>query len=449
MNSSETQVIPGQTRVPTNPAAQSGESSVGYFFLFFYTAFVFIRPQEIFEGMANVPIIQVCAIFSLLGVLLGQRPLRWGPQQGMLLAMLPVVAISGILNGWGTGGLMEAQSMLIATNVPLFLYVTVVSTVPRQTKLMALSILASIVMVHNGHVQANNHVGWTGTGAIKIFEEIRIRYLGFFSDPNDLGMLIVMNLPFLAYFYGKGKFTVKIICLTIVAFFCYGIYLTGSRGTILGAAALVGLYLLFKHGGTRLIILGVVSGPMLATLISQFGGLSSSDASANSRLEAWYDGIHYLLGNPIWGIGKGNFIDWHGRTAHNSFILVASELGVIGYTLWGGALMMTVMAGFKIFKLDKSTFTEHPKYKAIVAEIEINTALFFSMLGFMVTAFFLSRAYTLLMFIFLGMAIASNYRIIKLLPELKDTMSVKTGLICGGYSWILIVMVYITLKVAL
>lgn len=427
------------------------DSTPAFLFLFIYTALVFVRPQEIFAGLKDVPVIQVSAILCFLFALLGQRPLRWGPQQGMLLLLLPVVAVSGVLNGWGTGGILEAQSMLIATNIPLFLFVTIVSSVSRQTKLMMLSIFASILMIHNGYVQANNPLGWSGTPAInvKYTDEIRIRYLGFFSDPNDLGMLIVMNIPFVMFFYSQGKSFKKLICLSILAWFGYGIYLTGSRGTILGAAALVGLYLLFKYGGTRLVVAGVVAGPMLATLFSKFGGLSSSDSSANSRLEAWYDGIYYLLWNPLFGIGKGNFVDWHGRAAHNSYILVAAELGSIGYTLWGGALMATVLAGFTIFKLPKEKFDAHPDSKAINLEIKINSALFFSMLGFMVTAFFLSRSYTLLMYIFLGMMIASHYRVIKRVPELSYLMSIKQALLCAMYSWVLVVMVYITLKVAL
>ncbi|MBT0585673.1 O-antigen ligase family protein [Alteromonas sp. SM 2104] len=424
---------------------------MAFFFLFLYTALVFIRPQEIFVALNNIPVIQFSAILCLLGVLAGQRPLRWGPQQGMLLAMLPVVAISGILNGWGTGGIMEAQSMLIATNIPLFLYVTVVSTVSRQTKLMALSILASVLMIHNGYMQTVNVFGWSGTPAIflRYANEVRIRYLGFFNDPNDLGMLIVMNIAFVFYFYGKAKFLGKLICLGILAWFGYGIYLTGSRGTILGAAAVIGLYLLFKYGGTRLIIAAVVAGPMLATLMSKFGGLGSDDSSANSRLEAWYDGIHYLIGNPIWGIGKGNFTDWHGRAAHNSYILVASELGIIGYTLWGGALTVTMLAGFKIFKMKTEQFDDHPKREAIIAEMKVNTALFFAMVGFVVTAFFLSRSYTLLMYIFLGMMVASLYRMVALVPELKSIFSMKNVAMCSMYSWVMVIMVYITLKVAL
>ncbi|WP_100656476.1 O-antigen ligase family protein [Alteromonas flava] len=410
-----------------------------------------IRPQEIFDSLASVPIIQVVAVICFILTLFLQRPLRWGAQQGMLLLLLLVIVLSGVFNGWGRQGVLDAQSMIVSSNIPLFLYATLISTASRQRKIMLITLLASVLMVHNGHLQATQGIGWTGTEAIvvKYTEEIRIQYLGFFSDPNDLGMLLVMNLPFLAYFYSRGKFFSKVICLSIMVFFLYGIVLTGSRGTVLGACSLVAFYLLFKHGGARLIAFALLLGPVVITLLSSFGGLSSSESSSRSRLEAWYDGIHYLFWNPLLGIGKGNFFDYHGLTAHNSYVLVSSELGGLGFTLWGGALVFTVWLGFRIFKLPDAEKKIAENKNNLSDELKLNTALFFSLLGFMVTAFFLSRAYTLLLYVFMGVTIASHYRVAFLVPSIRKLMTLKNVIMCSFASWLMIVMVYLALKVAL
>lgn len=445
-NALENRVVKNQLQ----PAVAEQNSMAAFLFLFIYTTLVLIRPQEVFSFLHGIPVIMVVTILCATFTLLLQRPLRWALPQTFLICMLPVISVSAFLNGWGTKGLMESQNILISSILPLFLFATVVSTASRQRKLMVVSILASAFMVHNGWVQYNSYdgFGWTGTRAVA-GELRRIVYVGIFQDPNDLGMLLVMNMPFIAYFYHRGSFLTKITCLLLFSAFLYGVYITGSRGTLLGTAALFGFYLLLRYGGTRLIIAGIALGPVFATLLSQFGGLSSGEASARSRLYAWYDGVHYLLNNPLFGIGKGNFTDMHGRTAHNSFILVASELGTLGYTLWGGALALTVYIGYKIFKLPLERFANHPDRAVIVDEIKINTALFFSMIAYLATAFFLSRAYILLLFMFLGMAIASHYRVFKYVPELKSLMSYKVAFYCGMASWLMVFMVYFTLKVSL
>lgn len=425
-------------------------STLAFFFLLVYLVLVLFRPQEIFSPLSGIPVVMIATIFCTIAALLLQRPLRWAPQQTFLLLLLPVISISAALNGWATKGLTDSQVILVSSILPLFLFSSILSSVKKQQIVMLVCIVASLVMIHNGWTQYNsyNGYGWAGTQLVKD-TVLRITYVGIFEDPNDLGMLIVMNLSFLAYFFHRGGFITKNICLFIFIIFMYGVFLTGSRGTVLGTAAVAGFYLLLRHGGTRLVMAAIILGPVIATLVSQFGGLSSGESSARLRLYAWYDGIHYLLSNPLFGIGKGNFTDHHGLTAHNSYILVASELGTLGYSLWGGALSLTMYFCYKVFKLPLEQFDSNPHRELIINEIKVNKALFFSMIGFCVTAFFLSRSYVLLLFIFMGMCIASCYRLIQLIPELKPLVSYKSAFFCAMSSWVMIFMVYITLKVSL
>jgi O-antigen ligase len=249
----------------------------------------------------------------------------------------------------------------------------------------------------------------------------------------------------------------KLLMLAVIVALGYGVYMTGSRGTLLGTVAVVGIYFLINNAGAKLILFAAFSAPIAATLIASFGGLSSSEASAAGRLDAWYDGIQMLIYNPVFGVGMGNFIDRHGIVAHNSYVHVASELGVLGYSLWGGALVMNMLVGYAILKQfnhysEDESETEHAdetlveKYRE---EVLLNKVLFYSMIGFMVTAFFLSRQFTLLLFIFMGMQMASHFRLLKMRPSLLEMFSGKMVWRSMGYSWTVIVAVYITLKVGL
>jgi O-antigen ligase len=321
---------------------------------------------------------------------------------------------------------------------------------------MAVCLFAALLMVHNGHVQqtAYQGAGWAlGTYSVGYINlgERRITYLGFFNDPNDLGMFLVMNIPFAIYFYKKSQAVSKILMFAVLAALFYGIYLTGSRGTMLGAGALIAVYFIVMNAGPKLFITIVVLAPIAATVITSLQ--SNMDESADGRLEAWYAGVLMLLHNPIFGIGMGQFLEEHGLVAHNSYIHVAAELGVPGYSLWGGALIFTALTGYLFVqdrirkkKLDDAETTLPPEEEA---ELFLNKTLFFSLVAFMITGFFISRMFTLLLFIFLGMAIASHIRLVKLNPEYAIHFSTRLAVRSMLYCWSIIVAVYISLKLGL
>ncbi|MDO7084105.1 O-antigen ligase family protein [Pseudocolwellia sp. AS88] len=444
------------------PMNQEKDSNAAFFFLFLYTASTLIRPHEMFQASVDWIVIKVFAIIAFCLVLIAQRPLKLYPQHWMLLALLPFIIMSGFLNGSGMFGIEEAQMLLISAIIPLFLMSTCITTIKRQHMLMIVCLVAALLMVHNGHVQqtAYEGFGWAlnshSVGYIDLGER-RITYLGFFNDPNDLGMFLVMNIPFVIYFYKKGGGFIKLVMLGMLGILGYGIYLTGSRGSMLGAGGLLGIYILVVNAGPKLFISAVLLAPIAATVVASLQ--SSIDASANGRLEAWYAGIQMLMSNPIFGVGKGQFFDNHGLVAHNSYIHVAGELGVPGYSLWGGALIFTVLTGYlfiKASKLKKDTEADASKTKidedkniAFENERLLNKTLFFSMIGFMITGFFISRMFTLTLFIFMGMTIASHIRMVKVSPEYQEYFTSSLAFRSMGYCWAVIVAVYISLKLGL
>ncbi len=435
---------------------------LGFFFLYLYTIAVLIRPHEFSYETANYIVIKVFAISSLVLTLLTLRPMKLYPQHYMLLALVPLIMGSAFLNGWGTGGIFQAQRLFVSSIVPFFLYSVLITSPSRQRWLMVVCIIAALGMVYNGHVQQSTFNGRFGSGiggSITVGrEEMRISYLGFFSDPNDLGMFLVMNIPFVGYFYGRGGKLVKLLMLAALVALGYGVYMTGSRGTLLGSIAVIAIYFLISNAGARLVLFIVFSAPIAATLLASFGGLSASESSAHGRLDAWYDGIQMLISSPVFGVGMGNFVDVHGIVAHNSYVHVAAELGVPGYSFWGGTLILNMLIGYMFLKRSDaelenddqlSAELEKEKLEQYAEEASLNKTLFYSMVGFMVTAFFLSRQFTLLLFIFMGMQTASHLRLMKIRPVLAELLSAQMVWRCMFYAWAIIIAVYITLKVSL
>lgn len=429
------------------PIIKNTDAPFAFFLLCIYIAMVLIRPHEMSNTTNTWSLIKFFSIFSFIVTLFAFKPLKISRQLWCFLALIPLIIFSSLINGSGMWGVTEAQNFIAASIIPLFLISNCTSTIKRQHWLMLISLTAAMCMVHNGHVQQTDPLwnGWAlNTHALPKFltEFRRITYLGFFNDPNDVGMFLVMNIPFVVYFFNRGQAVTKIMMFTILASLIYGVWMTHSRGTALGAGALVGVYYIVVKAGKRIFIAAMAMLPIAITVITKLS--NNVDDSANGRLEAWYAGILMLISHPF-GIGKGSFADHHGLTAHNSYILVAGELGFIGYSLWGGALLLTVLTSYKFIKnIDVDKLTEEGK-----DEFNLNKTLYFSLIGFMITGFFLSRSYTVLLFIFIGMSIASHTRLIKIQPELQEQINFKLVKQAIFFSWLIILTVYCALKITL
>lgn len=437
-----------------SPIEKNTNSSFAFFLLYLYTIAVFIRPHEMFQISVDWIIVKTLILLCFIVTLILHRPLNWYIHHWLLVALLPLIAVSGFINGSGGVGIDQAVKLIAAGIIPLFLFTNCVSSVKRQKYLMVACIVAVLCMIHNGHYQQSSqfNLGWAlNTQGMEANDRettvSRITYLGFFGDPNDIGMFLVMCLPFLAYFFTTGKFVTKITVLVTFTAFIYGIYITGSRGTQLGAISLIPIYYLVLYAGPKIMIIAVTLAPIAAVVLTSL--TKNIDESANGRLEAWYAGIQMMLSHPITGIGKGRFWDEHGLTAHNSYILVVGELGIPGYTLWGGLLTSVVLTGYLFIKkskdIDPTILNDEQKI-----ELKINKTLFLSMIGFLVTAFFLSRSYTVILFVFLGMTLASHIRLTKLIPELgAECFNTNVVLRSMVYCWAIIIAVYIALKIGL
>jgi putative inorganic carbon (HCO3(-)) transporter len=102
-----------------------------------------------------------------------------------------------------------------------------------------------------------------------------------------------------------------------------------------------------------------------------------------------------LRTKPLFGVGYGAFTDHHERTAHNSFVLCFSELGLIGYFIW---LAMIVSA-----LLDVNVVAEAPAGALQPELLSAAGMLRASLVGFLSCAWFLSRTYAPPLFILLAL----------------------------------------------
>jgi len=61
-----------------------------------------------------------------------------------------------------------------------------------------------------------------------------------------------------------------------------------------------------------------------------------------SRIDMWYTGIQYLKQDPILGRGYEMFRWSYGRPAHNGYVSVFADTGLVGFFLWTGLLFLGI-----------------------------------------------------------------------------------------------------------
>lgn len=226
----------------------------------------------------------------------------------------------------------------------------------------------------------------------------RVRSLGFLSDPNDFAQMLVVALPLLWALWEPRRLLRNVIVVvgpTVLV--GWGIYLTHSRGAMVATAAV--LFFGVRRAIGSIASAGVIVLAAVGALVFNAAGgrgFSSQEESAAGRIDAWTEGLIMFRTHPLFGVGYGNFEDYNPLTAHNSYVLCFSELGGIGYFLWM-AMIVTTMVELAAVQRRPSTTAEHRRWAHAIG---------LSMIGFLVAAWFLSRAYQPCLYTVMGLAIA-------------------------------------------
>jgi len=355
---------------------------------------------------------------SFLFWLLFSRKNFAAPQYRLIVVFMLLMAVSVAATGWLGGAVLVLQEFYSV----VILFVLLANTVDSSKKmrwLFLLFIASSVVIALHSVWQVKNGIGWTGISLI----EGRVRYIGIFEDPNDLSLIFVISIPMLAYWLASAPWLIiKVMLVGAFGLIMYGIYLTNSRGTVLSLIVMILVWSYRKHGAFKACFFSLLLSPLFAFTPSRMSELNANEASASGRVDAWYEGFQMLKLNPLFGIGKNNFTEYHHLTAHNSFVLVLAETGLIGYFVW---ISFVVLSFYMLYLIaTKKSVTGNQalvQWQGSISEIQrIANTLIFAFLGFFSTAFFLSRSYNILVFILCAMSVA-HYQNARLeYPDIKN-----------------------------
>ena len=393
----------------------------GFFLLCIYTALAFIRPQEWPVFATEAPILRSILIGAFLFYLATLRPKAWNTQCGLLLLLTLTMLLSEIRAGRGVSELENIMSWIYSGIIPFIMYFGFLTSFNRQKWVLFITTLACLVMVYHGFTQLQSPSG-EGWGSRIIHRtdgpslRKQVRYIGIFRDPNDMGMFLVMHVPIAFFLWKVSKsFFLKASYIAVSAIMVVGIIWTGSRGSLLGLLAILSAIFYVRYGRAKSLILAGLTFPVVIAALG-FRSISKNDDSAAHRLISWNEGLNMWGHRPIVGFGKGRYLEYHPKVAHNSYVEIMGELGTFGYVLWMMFLTLCVYFAVTVLKLDKSKATN---LEAFEKERILAQYLLYSMIGFCVTAFFISRSYIIHLYVFAAMIAAMYLRASHLHPGLQ------------------------------
>lgn len=222
-----------------------------------------------------------------------------------------------------------------------------------------------------------------------------------YGDENSFAMLFVTGIPFV-YYLGwdlRHKWQ-RYLLWTIIPLGCHAVFLTGSRGGLVGLAVVVLLLLTLANRK-------ILTVPLLLAFVifyhwqagdvmkQRSGSIAHYDgeSAAETRIVAWQGGLRMIMAHPISGVGLGSFvtalpdfIESKPMVAHNTLIQFAAESGIGG----GLAYLVTVGIFFLNTRKIRVWCREHQNFQETPQVGRLNDASSVSFAGLIVCSLFLS-----------------------------------------------------------
>ena len=278
-----------------------------FILLIVYSFFLIVRPQDYSLSISQYPIMKIL-LYLLIFSWIFTKKKSFELKSDLFLILFYLSGVIAHLSHLYFGGAVW-YALFFLPNI--FIYLIIKKTLDSQEKIESylkyLILFAVILSLHGILQYLNNGIGWTGQTTV---EGMRIRYIGIFSDPNDLALFFNMILPLIIYFVHKYyKWKLKI--LFIIPFFVllYAIYLTQSRGAIIGIYAMLNLYFWKRYGLKKIILVNLIVLPVIFMLEGRMTQISAEEESAYGRIDAWYAGFQMLKMSPLFGVGPKMFTD--------------------------------------------------------------------------------------------------------------------------------------------
>ena len=379
--------------------------------LYAFSILVLYRPYELVPGLG---FLSATAFYFAAATIAVYIPLQLSAESSltylsfevkMIIALTAIAAFSILISKDKSMAWKEFNDAFIKAVAMFIVMVNVLRTRRRLVAMIWLSVgIGLILSVIAIQMYAR---GDLTVGGFRVGVDIG----GMFGNPNDLALHLVTMIPLALCLGLASKMAVpRVIYIVFAVLMTAGMMVTYSRGGFVGFAV-VAFFLLWKLGRkNRMQVMAFASVAAVAFLIFAPGNYGIrllsiflpglDDGSASQRTELLERSILVSIRNP-WGIGIGNFpiVGVRNLVSHNSFTQVSAELGILGFL----AYVLFMISPFRRLSAIERQMQESKKgewyyYMAVGLQA--------SLLGFMVSSFFVSVAYTWFIYYIVAYAVA-------------------------------------------
>jgi putative inorganic carbon (HCO3(-)) transporter len=370
-----------------------------YIGLLNYLMFLYVRPQDFIPGLLGLPVMlflgSATLAFTVLHMALKKNSLGLSrvPLNYLMVWFLAAIAMSHLAN-LNLHEMSETVRGFLPTFLLYFIIVIIVTTEKRLQIFYYLLVIFSAFIAFQGIYQYFTGVGLAGQDLLGG----RIRGIGIFSDPNDMAMALLVVLPFcFAEITSSRHIFLRGLSLALAGLIIVTIFISESRGGLL-TFGLLTMFMFSRRFGWKIgVVIGVVAFAGIFLLgSSRMGTISTQEDSAYHRIEAWTIAIELVTSRPLFGVGARMFNDYFFLTAHNSFLLCAAELGLFGLVAW---VLMLFISIKNLRFIGKHARSEKFGRLAVYAD-----SLMLGMIAYVSSSMFLSRTYSEVLIILLGMS---------------------------------------------
>ena len=347
-------------------------------------ASLFLRPWELIDndlylGLLPRLMLMICIGHLAMKYLVGHRQngdamqsFSWkGDATGLAIASLALWCFLSTLFALDPSA--SQSSFLDGFLKSLILYYLLVQLVQteRVLKVLIVTLVMSFLAVGGISIfqtfsidQMMTQAGQFSQDLVPTGSDFRLVGFGAFANSNDIAALMVLILPFAgALFLRKREAKLnRVMGATLSAVSIGAVLLSRSRGALMAVAAIFAVWAVVKMGKRAwpaLITVGAVFALMLAVSIS-----SRSDTdlrnSSSGRMTYLKAGLRMGAKNPVFGVGFDAFgpnlqnysteslEEDPQMTAHNSWVLVFAETGVVGLALFMAAFWFSLKNAWSI-----------------------------------------------------------------------------------------------------
>lgn len=318
-----------------------------------YSAISLLQPQYVwFWVIGDFPAFKVFAGFAIFGLAvatakgLADYSVYKTKQSVAILLLWIGVNLSEALSPFPVYyAAIRGDIVLAAFNSIIIMYFVILPLVYSKRALMGLTYVMVAVSLYYAYWA--NSAYFNGEWHKFVNGRLEGPVGSPYRDGNTFSVLLVMAIPFLAfYFFTAKKWFVKWGALAALPFIWHALFLFSSRGALLSSLiVLAGVAIFVKSKKFNIMIaLGFVvflawqGSTMLNRSTSTVASAQSSTSEpVNPRLVSWEIGLKLIPEYPLFGVGPQRFqmassIHFPGESphvAHNTFLQFATNSGLM------------------------------------------------------------------------------------------------------------------------